>query len=65
MANINVSELKPVGSDLFIDSDSFINDLMSEEFEQVLGGVDLTLPYPMIRSVDFGACLSVLPWCPN
>ncbi|MDJ0732600.1 MAG: hypothetical protein QNJ47_00710 [Nostocaceae cyanobacterium] len=39
MANINVSELKPVGSDLFIDSDSFINELNDDELGQTIGGI--------------------------
>ncbi|MDJ0732605.1 MAG: hypothetical protein QNJ47_00735 [Nostocaceae cyanobacterium] len=39
MANIKVNELNPVGAELFLDSDSFLNELSeSEELIQILGG---------------------------
>lgn len=38
MAHIKLSELSPIGSELFQDSESFINELSSEEIGNILGG---------------------------
>jgi hypothetical protein len=38
MANIQVSELLPVGYELFNDESSFLNELGNQEIENVLGG---------------------------
>lgn len=43
MANIKLSELSPTGSELFHDSESFINELSSEEIGDVLGGAVKTV----------------------
>lgn len=37
MARIKLSELYPVGSELFQDSESFLNELNTEELEEVTG----------------------------
>ncbi|BAZ01078.1 hypothetical protein NIES37_50760 [Tolypothrix tenuis PCC 7101] len=37
MASIKISELRPAGSELFQDSESFLNDLNSQEME-IIGG---------------------------
>lgn len=43
MANIKVNELNPVGSELFVDSESFINELNEgEELTHILGGAPQT-----------------------
>jgi hypothetical protein len=40
MASIRISELRPAGSELFQDSESFLTELSeSRELYQVLGGV--------------------------
>ncbi|MDJ0732603.1 MAG: hypothetical protein QNJ47_00725 [Nostocaceae cyanobacterium] len=45
MANIKINELNPVGAELFLDSDSFLNELSeSEEIINIHGG--LTSPHP-------------------
>ncbi len=36
MANITISDLRPAGSDLFADSESFLHDLTEQEME-ILG----------------------------
>lgn len=38
MANIKVSELRPAGSELFVDSESFLNDLTDMDTTSVHGG---------------------------
>ena len=38
MANIQISPLLPVGYDLFNDTASFMNELATEEVQNVLGG---------------------------
>jgi hypothetical protein len=38
MANIQISALLPVGYDLFNDSGSFLDELATEEVQNVLGG---------------------------
>lgn len=46
MANIIVSDLSPAGSDLFMDSDSFLRELNDNEFMEVTGGIITPeLPY--------------------
>ena len=38
MANINISDLSPAGADLFLDSESYLNDLTEGEMINTLGG---------------------------
>ncbi len=38
MANINISDLNPAGADLFLDSESYLNDLTEGEMANTLGG---------------------------
>ena len=38
MANINISDLSPAGADLFLDSESYLNDLREGEMTNTLGG---------------------------
>jgi hypothetical protein len=41
MASIKISELRPAGSELFQDSESFLNELSeSREMAQVIGGAN-------------------------
>lgn len=41
MANITISELRPAGTQLFLDSESFINELTNEEFNLTKGGASV------------------------
>ncbi|WP_193193984.1 hypothetical protein [Nostoc sp. MG11] len=46
MANIKIHNLRPAGSELFNDSESFLNELTEGEITTVEGGlVSLTLTY--------------------
>ena len=38
MANIYISDLKPVGSELFISSESYMSAISEEEFMDIQGG---------------------------
>ncbi|OUL37307.1 hypothetical protein BV372_02610 [Nostoc sp. T09] len=38
MPNIRISELYPLGSDLFQDSESFLNEMTNDEIEGLRGG---------------------------
>ncbi|MDJ0567646.1 MAG: hypothetical protein QNJ53_01240 [Pleurocapsa sp. MO_192.B19] len=38
MAEIKLSELRPAGSELLQDSESFLNELSDRELENVVGG---------------------------
>jgi hypothetical protein len=38
MASITISELRPVGSELFQDSESFLNELTDQEMLGIEGG---------------------------
>ena len=38
MATIAISDLRPAGSDLFLDSESFLNDLTDGELNSTHGG---------------------------
>ena len=38
MATINISDLRPTGSDLFSDSEGYMNYLDESEFDGVYGG---------------------------
>jgi hypothetical protein len=39
MANMTISDLRPAGSDLFADSENFLQELTEQEIGNVLGGV--------------------------
>ncbi len=43
MANIAISDLRPVGANLFQDSESFFNDLTDEELNSTQGGIIWTV----------------------
>lgn len=43
MATIVITDLRPAGVDLFIDSESFFNELNSEELGNVNGGLTPTV----------------------
>ncbi len=38
MATITISDLRPAGSELFLDSESYLNNLTESEMEELLGG---------------------------
>ena len=37
MGNINISDLRPAGADLFLDSESYLNDLTEGEMISIIG----------------------------
>ena len=46
MANISISDLRPAGADLFLDSESYLNDLTEQEMMGTLGGLALASEIP-------------------
>ena len=48
MANINISDLRPAGADLFLDSESYLNDLTEGETNVLLGGVRVELLWTVL-----------------
>ena len=42
MASININNLQPAGSDLFNDSESYLNELNKQEIDFVNGGYSYT-----------------------
>lgn len=64
MANINVSELTPAGSDLFLGSENFMAELTDQEFNQITGGLvapDQPLPASPLTPVVHVGPLFVSP----
>ena len=47
MANINISDLSPAGADLFLDSESYLNDLTEGEMINI-GGAGWSLIFCFI-----------------
>lgn len=54
MATINISDLHPTGSDLFSDSESYINELGDAELDATYGGST-----PIIWSVRASVVLTI------
>ena len=48
MANIDISDLRPAGADLFLDSESYLNDLTEGEMINTLGGISPIITIPII-----------------
>jgi hypothetical protein len=44
MAKIKVNDIKPIGTELFDDSESFMNELRNDELEQAMGGNACPIP---------------------
>jgi hypothetical protein len=52
MSNITIVNLFPAGSDLFLDSESYMADLSDRDLEQVVGGGS-AIPPDTIPPVTF------------
>lgn len=46
MATINISDLNPTGTELFSDSESFMNELVDGELQIINGGIVPLLAIP-------------------
>lgn len=58
MAKLKINDIKPTGTELFVDSESFMNELMNDELGQVIAG-RIIYPNTTIDSVMH----SCLPTC--
>ena len=53
MTNINISDLGPARTDLFLDSESYINDLTEGEMmNKIVGGFGWWYPQNIINNID-------------
>ena len=52
MAKINVSNLNPVGSDLFFDSENYISELSDNELGTINGGFSLSCTVTVTERVN-------------
>ncbi|WP_293070158.1 MULTISPECIES: hypothetical protein [unclassified Moorena] len=43
MANIQISDLRPAGADLFLDYESYMHDVTEQEMMNTLGGFKLRI----------------------
>ena len=60
MGNINISDLRPAGADLFLDSESYLNDLTEGEMLVTgLGVKSETCVYISTAKGCFGDCVYV------
>ena len=59
MANIAISELRPAGTELFLDSEGFISELTDEELSLNKGGVSVTTTVGPISPFT----LTIIPIC--
>jgi hypothetical protein len=48
MSTINISDLRPTGTELFSDSEGYMNDLGDNEFDSIYGGL---FPFALLYSV--------------
>ena len=53
MGNINISDLGSAGADLFLDSESYLNDLTEGEMTNILGGGSVTVCF---KKWSIGVC---------
>jgi hypothetical protein len=53
MASIKISNLNPTGSDLFADSESYLNELKDEELTSIQGGTGVCNPRSSFRCSTF------------
>lgn len=53
MARIAISELRPLGADLFESSESFLHDLTEQEVADVLGGVKIVIANSWVICVEW------------
>lgn len=61
MSKIKINEIPSVGMELFTDSESFMQELNSEEMTPVVGGIAVTEPYTY-NPFPVGPCLPLSPY---
>jgi hypothetical protein len=58
MSTITISDLSPVGSELFSDSESYISELSDKEFDSINGGATMFLaPAAIAAARSSQACI--------
>ena len=51
MGNINISDLRPAGADLFLDSESYLNDLTEGEMTNIDGGLSPFIAFIVVQAI--------------
>jgi hypothetical protein len=69
MATIKISELRPAGAELFQDSESFLDELNSQEMTAIAGGdnniasvvagISVNLAIAVSQNINIGQVISV------
>ena len=59
MANINISDLRPAGADLFLDSESYLNDLTEGELDLTSGALSWTIAVASSKGCILGGAMVV------
>jgi hypothetical protein len=62
MSTIKISDLHPTGSELFSDSESYMNELSNSEFETIAGGITPTTPACAAGAVFISRAVAVRTW---
>lgn len=57
MATINISDLRPTGSDLFSDSEGYMNELGDSELDIINGG--FSTPFCVVVAIRVSVIVSV------
>jgi hypothetical protein len=57
MASIAISDIRPVGQDLFFDTESFMADLNENELDRVVGGTEPVSMFFLGAAVVIGSGL--------
>ncbi len=53
MANISISNLSPPGSDLFLDSESYMTDITDRDLDRIDGGLNATCATLLLAILAF------------
>lgn len=54
MAAIQINDLRPVGSELFNDSENFLQELSQEDINEILGGREIIFLWSLVCYKDQG-----------
>ncbi|MEA5516747.1 hypothetical protein [Nodularia sp. UHCC 0506] len=59
MSSIVIKDLSPIGIDLFLDSENFLNELEDDELRNINGGLPLKFAIGFFTSVSLGVSVTL------
>lgn len=65
MASINISDLRPAGSDLFFDSETYMNEISEGEITSIQGGTNANLSWAISGYLTGKIVDKVAEWIVN